>query len=40
VNGVPGMVNSAAVPVGRMVFFGSGNFFDGAGSGVHAYKLP
>jgi polyvinyl alcohol dehydrogenase (cytochrome) len=36
----PGMVNSAVVPVGRMVFFGSGNFFDGSGSGIHALSLP
>jgi outer membrane protein assembly factor BamB len=40
VNGQPGMVNSAVVPVGHMVFFGSGNFFDGSGSGVHALTLP
>jgi hypothetical protein len=26
VNGVPGMANSAVVPVGRSVYFGSGNF--------------
>jgi hypothetical protein len=23
-----------------MIFFGSGNFFDGGGSGVHAFRLP
>jgi polyvinyl alcohol dehydrogenase (cytochrome) len=40
VNGQPGMVNSAVVPIGRMVFFGSGNFFDGSGSGIHALSLP
>jgi polyvinyl alcohol dehydrogenase (cytochrome) len=40
VNGLPGMVNSAIVPVGRSVYFGSGNFFDGAGSGVQALRLP
>lgn len=40
VNGIPGMVNSGVIPVGRMVFFGSGNFFDGGGSGVHALTLP
>jgi outer membrane protein assembly factor BamB len=40
VNNRPGMVNSAVVPVGRMVFFGSGNFFDGTGSGVQALALP
>jgi hypothetical protein len=39
-NGVPGMVNSAVIPVGRSVYFGSGNFFDGGGSGVHALQLP
>ena len=35
-----GMVSSAVVPVGRAIYFGSGNFFDGTGSGVHAYALP
>jgi polyvinyl alcohol dehydrogenase (cytochrome) len=40
VEGRPGMVNSAVVPIGRMVFFGSGNFFDGSGSGIHALTLP
>jgi polyvinyl alcohol dehydrogenase (cytochrome) len=40
VGGRPGMVNSAVVPVGRMVFFGSGNFFDGSGSGIQALTLP
>ena len=40
VNGRPGMVNSTVVPVGRMLFFGSGNYFDGTGSGIHAYMLP
>jgi len=40
VSGQPGMVDSAIVPVGRMVFFGSGNFFDGSGSGIHALTLP
>jgi len=40
VEGRPGMVNSAIVPIGRMVFFGSGNFFDGSGSGIHALTLP
>jgi hypothetical protein len=39
VAGRPGMVNSTVIPVGRMVFFGSGNYFDGTGSGVHAYIL-
>jgi hypothetical protein len=40
VNDQPGMVNSSVVPVGRMIFVGSGNFFDGGGSGVHAFRLP
>jgi outer membrane protein assembly factor BamB len=40
VGGRPGMVNSAVVPTRRMVFFGSGNFFDGSGSGIHALMLP
>lgn len=40
VNGVPGMVDSAVVPVGSAIYFGSGNYFDGTGSGVHAYMLP
>ena len=40
VNRFPGMANSAVVPVGRSVYFGSGNFFDGGGSGVHALQLP
>jgi len=40
VGGSPGMVNSAAIPIGRMLFFGSGNYFDGTGGGVHAYVLP
>lgn len=40
VNGQPGMVNSAAIPVGRMVFVGSGNYFDGGGSGIHAFIAP
>jgi len=40
VGGRPGMVNSAVVPTRRMVLFGSGNFFDGAGSGIHALTLP
>ena len=39
VSGRPGMVNSTVIPVGRMLFFGSGNYFDGTGSGVHAYVL-
>jgi len=40
VNGRPGMVNSAVIPVGRAIFFGSGNYFDGTGSAIHAYALP
>jgi polyvinyl alcohol dehydrogenase (cytochrome) len=40
VEGRPGMVNSTVIPVGRMLFFGSGNYFDGTGSGIHGYKLP
>ena len=40
INHRPGMVNSAVVPVGRMVFFGSGNFFDGSGSAIQALTLP
>ncbi|MFL5284444.1 MAG: PQQ-binding-like beta-propeller repeat protein [Rhodopila sp.] len=39
VGGRPGSVNSAVIPVGRAIFFGSGNFFDGTGGGVHAYAL-
>ena len=40
VNGVPGMVNSAIVPVGRLLYFGSGNFFDGGGGGVQVLQSP
>jgi outer membrane protein assembly factor BamB len=40
VNGIPGMANSSIVPVGRSVYFGSGNYFDGGGGGVHALQLP
>jgi hypothetical protein len=40
VNGIPGMVNSAVVPVGKSVYFGSGTFIDGSGGGVHALRLP
>jgi outer membrane protein assembly factor BamB len=39
VNGQAGSVNSAVVPVGRAIYFGSGNFFDGSAGGVHAYAL-
>jgi hypothetical protein len=35
-----GSINSAATPVGRMLFVTSGNSFDGKGSGVHAFTLP
>jgi outer membrane protein assembly factor BamB len=35
-----GSVNSAATPVGKMLFVTSGNSFDGNGSGVHAFTLP
>ncbi|MGB6177491.1 MAG: PQQ-binding-like beta-propeller repeat protein [Methylocella sp.] len=34
-----GSVNSAATPVGKMLFVTSGNSFDGKGSGVHAFTL-
>lgn len=37
---MPGSVNSAATPVGDMLFVTSGNSFDGSGSGVHAFTLP
>ena len=40
VNGQPGMVNSAVIPIGPTIFFGSGNFFDGSGSGIRALTLP
>jgi polyvinyl alcohol dehydrogenase (cytochrome) len=40
VNGIPGMANSGIIPVGSSVYFGSGNFFDGGGGGVHALQLP
>jgi hypothetical protein len=35
-----GSINSAATPVGKMLFVTSGNSFDGKGSGVHAFTLP
>ena len=35
-----GSVNSAAVPLGAMVYVGSGTTIDGSGSGVHALALP
>lgn len=37
---MPGSVNSAATPAGKMLFVTSGNSFDGGGSGVHAFTLP
>ena len=37
---MPGQVNSAAVPVGRMLFVTSGNSTDGKGGAVHAFALP
>jgi hypothetical protein len=37
---MPGSVNSAAVPLGAMVYVGSGTTIDGSGSGVHALALP
>lgn len=40
VDGMPGMVNSAVVPVRSSIYFGSGNYFDGTGGGVHAYVMP
>jgi len=36
----PGSVTSAAVPVGEMLFFGSGTSAFGTGGGVHALTLP
>jgi polyvinyl alcohol dehydrogenase (cytochrome) len=35
-----GSVNSSATIVGDMIFFGTGNSFDGGGSSVRAYTLP
>jgi outer membrane protein assembly factor BamB len=37
---MPGAVNSAATPVGNMLFVTSGNSTDGTGGGVHAFALP
>jgi outer membrane protein assembly factor BamB len=37
---LPGAVNAGATPVGTTVFVGSGNTFNGQGSGVHAFVLP
>jgi polyvinyl alcohol dehydrogenase (cytochrome) len=36
----PGAVNSGAALSGKMVFFGTGNSFDGSGGAVVALKLP
>ena len=38
--GITGQVNSAAVPVGRMLFVTTGNIADGSSGGVHAFALP
>jgi outer membrane protein assembly factor BamB len=37
---MPGSVNSAATPVGNMLFVTSGNSFDGKGGVVRAFRLP
>lgn len=37
---MPGSVNSAATPVGKMLFVTSGNSSDGSGSAIHAFTLP
>jgi outer membrane protein assembly factor BamB len=37
---LPGSVNSAATPVGNMLFVTTGNVIDGSGRGVHAFALP
>jgi outer membrane protein assembly factor BamB len=37
---MPGSVNSAATPVGNMLFVTSGNSYDGKGGVVRAFKLP
>ena len=37
---MPGSVNSAATPVGEMLFVTSGNTYDGTGGVVRAFKLP
>lgn len=37
---IEGAINSGAAIVNDVVFVGSGNSHDGAGSGVHAFKLP
>jgi polyvinyl alcohol dehydrogenase (cytochrome) len=35
-----GSVNSSATITGRMIIFGTGNSYDGAGSTIQAYRLP
>jgi hypothetical protein len=35
-----GAVNSGVAVAGKMIFFGTGNSFNGAGSSVQAYTLP
>jgi polyvinyl alcohol dehydrogenase (cytochrome) len=37
---MPGQVNSAAAIVNNMLFFGTGNTYDGAGSSVQAFAVP
>jgi hypothetical protein len=37
---MPAQLNSAPVPVGRMLFVTSGNSTDGNGGAVHAFALP
>jgi outer membrane protein assembly factor BamB len=37
---MPGSVNSAATPVGKMLFVTSGNSSDASGSAIHAFILP
>jgi hypothetical protein len=37
---MPGSVNSAATPVGNMLFVTSGNSFNGEGGGVQGFALP
>ena len=35
-----GAVNSSATVMKRAIYFGTGNSYDGAGGGIHAYALP
>ncbi len=37
---LPGAANSGATPVGKRLFVGSGNSFDGQGGAVNAFSLP